>query len=161
MQFSDLGKVLEMIENRLGRGATTLAILVLYLAIIAVGLHTIATYLVVPTYNFLAAVLPPLGVEGVTVTTILYVGALLAVAILLGPAILFFWRVRRVPQRVLDHLAELRREAVQDILNGPVASGTDFDAWKIKDDDWWAKVVSYLKQHFPKSDVYPDSLKSR
>jgi hypothetical protein len=152
MQF-DLGRVIEMIENRFGRPVTTGLLILVLLAIAAFCINTIGTFLVVPIYNFVATTFPGLGAPGVTVTSLLYVSAAIAAIILLAPAAYYFWKNRRIPRSVLDQLAELRKEAIQDILNGPVKSAADFDAWKVKDDDWWNRVVTYLKQHFPKYDV--------
>lgn len=152
MQF-DLGRIIEMIENRFGRPITTALLALILVAIAAVCLGTIGSFLVLPVYTFVATTFPGLGAQGVNITTVLYVSAAIAAIMLLAPAIRLFWQRRRVPQKVLNRLAELRKDAIQDLLNGPVASLADFALWKTRDDAWWNQVVAYLKQHFPTSDV--------
>jgi len=147
------GAVLQMVEERFGRTATNVLLILLYLALVATSLYFIVSLLVIPVVTFVRSILPDaLSVE-VNAITVLYISAFVAAAILVFPAIRFFWQQRRVPQRVIDGLAVLRSTAIQEILNGKVSSDVELKAWEAKEEGWQQDVLVVLRKHFPKAEV--------
>jgi hypothetical protein len=151
--FGLAGVVLQMIEGRFGRRATNLLLILLYLALVTMSLYIIVVFLVMPVIAFVRAILPhALSVE-VNTITIFYSSAFVAAAILMFPAIRFFWQQRRVPQRVIDDLAALRSRAIAEILNAKVSSDAELKTWEAKDEAWQNSVLGVLRKHFAKAEV--------
>ena len=145
--------LLQMIEGRFGRRATTLLLLLLYLALVAASLYTFMDYLVMPVVAFVRTILPHALPIEVNAITLFYSSAFIAAAILMFPAIKFFWQQRRVPQHVIDDLAALRSTAVMEILNGKVSSDAELKIWEAKDETWQNSVLTVLRKHFSKAEV--------
>lgn len=98
-------------------------------------------------------VLPNAALPELNVLTGFYVAALIAITALLFPAFQYFVRHRRVPQSVVDALAELRKTAIDKILNGRVTSPQEFKAWEAEQSEWRESVSALLKEHFSKAEV--------
>ena len=146
----DLGRALEMFEERYGRPLTTALLGLVGIGIAAVCINAAFSLILIHLWDYLSKHFRP---PEVTIITLFYMSAFIAVAILLIP----FWSIisarRRVSQGVVDRLAELRRESVDDILNGTVASKNDLATWKQTEESWRDRVSTVLEQHFPKAEV--------
>ncbi len=59
---------------------------------------------------------------------------------------------RAVSQTVLDDLAKLRNEGIDDVYTIRPTSDSDFDDWKQKYKIWENQILEYIKNHFPKAD---------
>jgi len=140
-------------EERFGRRATTLLLLLVYLAVAAGCLYYFVIFLIVPVITFVRSILPNALPIEVNVITVLYISAFVAAAILVFPAIRFFWQQRRIPQRVIDGLATLRSTAIQQILNGKVSTDVELKLWETKEEDWQQDVLAVLRRHFPQAEV--------
>lgn len=60
--------------------------------------------------------------------------------------------ISSVPQAAVDELAELRSEAVHEILNRPVASAADSKALADDAENWWNRVVAVLEANFSRAE---------
>ena len=96
---------------------------------------------------------PTAAFPELNVLTAFYVTALIAITALLFPAFQYFVRHRRVPQSVVDALAELRKTAVDKILNGRVTNPQEFRAWEEEERAWPQSVIDLLEEHFAKAEV--------
>jgi hypothetical protein len=104
-----LAGVVQMMEERFGRRATGFLLLLLYVALVAACIYFIVEYLVLPVVDVVKWALPHAQAIEINTITILYICGFTAAAVLLYPVLQFFWQQRRVPQKVLDRLAELRK----------------------------------------------------
>jgi hypothetical protein len=150
MHMGDRG--LEMFEERFGRWPTTLLLLLIGLGVGAFAIYTFVFYFVIPVWGFVSAHLPHPSLPEITSVTAIYVSAAIAAGALVVPALVTFWRQRRVHQRVIDQLAELRTRGIAEILNGVVTSLYDYEKWKENDDAWTYEVLAFLQSHFPRAE---------
>jgi hypothetical protein len=60
--------------------------------------------------------------------------------------------VSSVPQSAVDALAELRSEAVHEILNRQVTTDSEFTALASYTQDWWERVKQILEKNFSKAE---------
>jgi hypothetical protein len=97
--------------------------------------------------------LPTAALPELNVLTAFYVTALIAITALLFPAFQYFVRHRSVPQSVVDALAELRKTAVDKILNSRVTNPQEFRAWEEEQSAWPQSVIDLLEEHFSKAEV--------
>ena len=57
-----------------------------------------------------------------------------------------------VPQSAVDELAELRSDAIHDILNRPVSTDGDVAELAAFTKEWWRRVMDVLEQKFSKAE---------
>jgi hypothetical protein len=151
MQLGDKG--LEMFEKRFGRFFTSLLLLLIGLGVGATGLYLFVSLFVKPVGTFLFARLPTISLPEVNLITTIYAAAFIAVAALVLPSLVFYWRSRGVPQKVVDELAELRVDGLIHILNGKVTDDASLKTWEARHEKWCQDVLSILRKHFPKAEV--------
>jgi hypothetical protein len=146
------GGLIQEFEKRFGKTLTTIVLLLVMVAIVVICLGVIWSG-VAGIYGIVRDALPNVTPPAVNVVTAFYVTALVAVAALLFTTFQYFSGHRRVPQTVIDQLAELRKAAVDDILNGRVTTAKQLGAWETREKQWEEAVSKILQAHFPKSEV--------
>ncbi|MBZ0149098.1 MAG: hypothetical protein K8F62_16385 [Pseudorhodoplanes sp.] len=151
MQF-DLARILEMLEERFGRPATTGFLALIAIAVAVFCLSTIWTLAIQPIYKLVADNFS-LPTSQISLLAALYAGAYVAIIAGVIAAVYKMFSARGVPQSVIDRLAELRSEAISKILNGSVKNARQFTAWKAKNKEWSNSVHSVLEKHFPRAEV--------
>jgi len=57
-----------------------------------------------------------------------------------------------VPQAAVDALAELRSEAVDEILNHPVTTDAELAVLASYTEQWWQRVETILEQNFSRAE---------
>jgi len=148
-----LEKVVAMLEERFGRRATTGLLLLIGLAIAVYCLHMIWIHLVDPIYGWVSKHFPSISLPEISIVTVFYVTAAMAAILVLWFAIWFGFSRRRVPQSVVNDLAEFRSEAIHDILNKKVNTEEDLADFNKVNDAWAERVEGTLQKHFPKSEL--------
>jgi hypothetical protein len=140
-------------EKRFGKTLTKNIVLFLVLVAVVVFCLGVIWRGVRALYQIIGDALPNITFTALNVLTAFYVTALIAIAALLFPAFQYFVRHRRVPQSIVDALAELRAKAISDILNGRVTSAKDLKAWETEEKAWRHRVSKILEEHFPKAEL--------
>lgn len=154
MQFDfGLSGVLEKVEDRFGRNFTTGLLVLIVGAIVVLCGYVIIDYGIAPISKFLKESFPSIPRVEINFVTIAYVMGLIVLGALVIQALSFFWQHRRVPQRVVDRLAQLRSNAIHDILNRQVVTASELALWKADEERWRAEVLTELTKHFPKAEV--------
>jgi predicted PurR-regulated permease PerM len=106
--FGNLGGLIPAIEERWGRlfASSVLFLGVLTFVVFCIGV--IYAGAISPIYEWLTNALPNISLPEVNLVYLIVVGA---IAALLIPLFLYFVKHRRVPQSVVDELAELRKDS--------------------------------------------------
>jgi hypothetical protein len=154
--FGGIGHIIELIEARFGRPWANIILLVVTLAVIGFCWWVVQRTLVAPLFSLIGGVL-----EGRALITldnlapVLLTTMALAVIALLGVSLIVILgtvRRKRVPQEAIDSLAELRSEAIHELLNRAVKNDAELVKWKTDQDSWCQRVLDVLKRNSTHAD---------
>ena len=152
MNFDVGGSLFDGFEKRLGRTLTNIVAYLVWTTVVLFCLGVIWRT-AIAIYNSISGAFPTVSVPALNVLTGFYVTALIGIAALLFSAFQYFIRQRRVPQRVVDQLAKLRKSAIDNILNGRITTPRELKTWETRENAWEKSVSEILDKHFPKAEV--------
>jgi hypothetical protein len=152
---SGLDKILEMIEKRFGRVISTILLGLVVMALAAVCVHVIWSYLAQPIYGWLSELIAsPITVDPNRVTAIVLTALVLIVitltAFLVAPLLRNLAR-RKMAQAIIDQLAVFRSEGIS-ILNEPPSRLGGLDKWQEKWQLWRLEVIKTLDMYLTKAE---------